>query len=69
MPARRRALEAYIQEFRHLRRKPSWPIQQEGVVYHCPLDARKRHNLALQRVGGASRLSPSAAEFQEGGKS
>ncbi len=56
MPARRRALAAYIQELRHLRRKPSWPIQQEGVVYHCPLDARKRHNLALQQASGASRL-------------
>ena len=53
---RSRALSGYRREHRRLRRMSHLPILQEGVYYHCPLDLRKRHNLALQRVEGRGRL-------------
>jgi MoaA/NifB/PqqE/SkfB family radical SAM enzyme len=33
-----------------LRAAKTFPIAQEGLVYHCPLDRRRRGNLALQRI-------------------
>jgi MoaA/NifB/PqqE/SkfB family radical SAM enzyme len=43
-------MREYAARLRQLWRQASFPIQQEGVLYHCPLTLRKRHNLALQQV-------------------
>lgn len=40
----------YARRFNELRRQDAYPIQQEGILYHCPLTLRKRHNLALQQI-------------------
>ncbi len=40
----------YGAQLKALMKKKTFPIQQEGVLFHCPLTMRKRHNLALQHV-------------------
>lgn len=40
----------YLRRFRELGQQARFPIQQEGILYHCPLTLRKRHNLALQSI-------------------
>jgi radical SAM protein with 4Fe4S-binding SPASM domain len=50
MAAWRKLATDYVHRFRELGAAPSFPIQQEGVLYHCPLTLRKRHNLALQSI-------------------
>ena len=41
----------YLHHLKQFHGMDSFPIRQEGVLYHCPLDFRKRHNLALQQLG------------------
>lgn len=50
MPKLRSTVRDYATRFKELWQQDSFPIQQEGVLYHCPLTLRKRHNLALQHV-------------------
>lgn len=45
-----RQIPIYLEHFRRLQRMGSLPLAQEGVVFHCPLTLRKRHNLALQEI-------------------
>lgn len=40
----------YWRRLQELRGQSAIPIQQEGILYHCPLTHAKRHNLALQQV-------------------
>ncbi len=40
----------YLRRWNELRRQQTYPIQQEGILYHCPLTWSKRHNLALQQI-------------------
>lgn len=46
----------YLRKFNELRGQATVPIQQEGILYHCPLTLAKRHNLALQQIN--QRLLP-----------
>lgn len=52
-------LRSYLRELRRLARAETWPIHQEGVLYHCALDTRKRHNLALQAAASRGRADRS----------
>lgn len=49
-PSASQLMRDYATRLRELWRQTSFPIQQEGVLYHCPLTLRKRHNLALQQI-------------------
>jgi radical SAM protein with 4Fe4S-binding SPASM domain len=40
----------YGRHLKSLCRQQRFTVQQEGVLYHCPLTLRKRHNLALQQI-------------------
>ena len=42
--------QRYNNALRHYRKMNRFPLVQEGVVYHCPLDDAKRRNLARQAV-------------------
>lgn len=43
-------LASYRRRLRDLKAMETFPIQQEGVVFACPLDSGRRRNLALQHV-------------------
>ena len=43
-------LPVYWRNLQRLRRMAHQPLLQEGVIYQCPLNFRKRHNLALQQI-------------------
>jgi len=40
----------YIHHMRRLTKMPSFPVEYSKASFHCPLDFRKRHNLALQQI-------------------
>jgi MoaA/NifB/PqqE/SkfB family radical SAM enzyme len=45
-----RNLPEYYRHFKALWRQASYPVTQEGMVYHCPLTLSRRHNLAVQQM-------------------
>ncbi len=44
------AAALYYQHLRQLQKQSTFPILQEGLVFNCPLNWRKRHNLAVQQI-------------------
>lgn len=50
MPVIPSLVRDYCRHLKSLGRQQSHSIQQEGILYHCPLTLRKRHNLALQQI-------------------
>lgn len=44
------AAALYYQQLRQLQKQSTFPILQEGLVFNCPLNWRKRHNLAVQQI-------------------
>lgn len=43
-------LLAYRRRLRELQQMASFPINQERLIYHCPLSVQKRRNLARQEI-------------------
>ncbi len=43
-------IQGYYAEMKHWQQFDNYPIAQEGLVYLCPLNFSKRHNMAMQQI-------------------